>query len=74
MSSRRARSQDRRRLEEASNTKMNLFIMNLYKSIHQGDTEVMSKQLIMKRLKLIMKQSQEFISVMKLKSSLVILA
>jgi hypothetical protein len=74
MSSRRARSQDRRRLEEASNTKMNLFIMNLNKSIHQGDTEVMSKQLIMKRLKLIMKQSQEFISVMKLKSSLVILA
>jgi hypothetical protein len=74
MSSRRARSQDRRRLEEASNTKMNLLIMNLNKSIHQVDTEVMSKQLVIKKPKLIMKQSQEVISVTKFKSNLLILA
>jgi hypothetical protein len=73
-SSRRTGNQDRRRLQEASNMNMSLLIMNHIKSIHQEDTCLTSKQLGTKRLKLITKSSQEVISAMKLKSSLLILA
>jgi hypothetical protein len=48
--------------------------MNLSKSIHQKNTGVTSKQLRAERLKLITKLSLEVILVMKLKSSLLILA
>jgi hypothetical protein len=46
---------------------MNLLIMNLSESIHQGDIGAMSKQLGTKRLKLIMKPSQKVVGPMKLK-------
>jgi hypothetical protein len=48
--------------------------MTLSKSIYQGDTRVMSKQLSTKRLKLISKPSQEVTRASKLKGSLLILA
>jgi hypothetical protein len=48
---------------------MNLLIMNLIESIDQGDIGATSKQLGMKRLKLIMKLSQKVIGTMKLKCS-----
>jgi kynureninase len=51
---------------------MSFLIMNLSKSIHQGNTGVASKQLSAKRLKLISKLSQEVIHAMKLKSGLLI--
>jgi hypothetical protein len=47
--------------------KMNLLITNLSKSIHQGDIGAMSKQLGMKRLKLITKPSQKVVGPTKLK-------
>jgi hypothetical protein len=74
MSNRRGSSQDRRRLQEASIMKMNLLIMNLSKSIHQEDTWVTSKQVDTERLKLITKSSEEVISPMKFRSSILILA
>jgi hypothetical protein len=52
--------------------KMNLLIMNLSKSIHQGDIGATSKQLGTKRLKLITKLSQKVIGPMKLKCSCLI--
>jgi hypothetical protein len=51
---------------------MNLLIMNLSESVHQGDIGAMSKQLGTKRLKLIMKLSQKVIGLMKLKCSCLI--
>jgi hypothetical protein len=54
--------------------KMNLLIMNLSESIHQGDIGAMSKQLGTKRLKLITKPSQKVIGSMKLKCSCLIFA
>jgi hypothetical protein len=51
----RANSQDSSRLQKASITKMSLLITNLSESIYQGDIWATSKQLGMKRLKLIMK-------------------
>jgi hypothetical protein len=48
--------------------------MNLSKSIHQGDIRATSKQLGMKRLKLIMKPSQKVIGPTKLKCSCLISA
>jgi hypothetical protein len=74
MSNRRGSSQDRTRLQEASIMKMNLLIMNLSKSIHQEDTWVTSKQVGTERLKLITKSSEEVISPMKFRSSILILA
>jgi hypothetical protein len=74
MSNQRGSSQDRRRLQEANIMKMNLLIMNLSKSIHQEDTWVMSKQVGTERLKLITKSSEEVISPMKFRSSILILA
>jgi hypothetical protein len=73
-SNQRTCSQGRRNPQEASILKMSLLITNLSKIIHQWNTRVMSKQLSTKRLKLIMKLSQEVIRVTKLKSSLLILA
>jgi hypothetical protein len=70
MSNRRTCSQDRRNLQEAGISKMSLLIMNLNKSIHQRDTGVTSKQLSIKRLKLIPKPSQEVTGASKLKDSL----
>jgi hypothetical protein len=64
---RSASSQDSRRLQKASSTKISLLITNLSKSIHQGDIVTTSKQLGMKRLKLIMKLNQKVVSPMKLK-------
>jgi hypothetical protein len=52
--------------------KMNLLIMNLSESIHQGDIGTTSKQLGTKRLKLITKPSQKVIGLMKLKYSCLI--
>jgi hypothetical protein len=52
--------------------KMNLLIMNLSKSIYQGDIGATSKQLGTKRLKLITKLSQKVIGLMKLKCSCLI--
>jgi hypothetical protein len=46
--------------------------MNLSESIHQGDIGVTSKQLGMKRFKLIMKLSQKVIGPTKLKCSCLI--
>jgi hypothetical protein len=65
--SRRASSQDSSRLQKTSITKMNLLITNLSESVHQGDIGAMSKQLCMKRLKLITKPSQKVIGSMKVK-------
>jgi hypothetical protein len=53
---------------------MNLLIMNLIKSIHQGDIGATSKQLCTKRLKLIMKPSQKVVGLMNLKCSCLISA
>jgi hypothetical protein len=53
---------------------MNLLIMNLSESIHQGDIGAMRKQLGTKRLKLIMKPSQKVVGPMKLKCSCLISA
>jgi hypothetical protein len=53
---------------------MSLLITNLIKSIHQGDTGVMSKQVSTEKLKLIMTPSEEAISPMKLRSRIMILA
>jgi N-acetylmuramic acid 6-phosphate (MurNAc-6-P) etherase len=52
--------------------KINLLIMNLSESIHQGDIGTTSKQLGTKRLKLITKPSQKVIGPMKLKYSCLI--
>jgi hypothetical protein len=52
--------------------KTNLLIMNLSESIHQGDIGATSKQLGMKRLKLIMKPSQKVVGPTKLKCSCLI--
>jgi hypothetical protein len=49
--------------------KMNLLIMNLSESVHQGDIGATSKQLSMERLKLITKPSQKVIDPTKLKCS-----
>jgi hypothetical protein len=70
--SRRASSQDSGRLQKTSITKTNLLITNLSESIHQGDIRAMSKQLGMKRLKLITKPSQKIVGPMKLKCSCLI--
>jgi hypothetical protein len=70
--SRRASIQDSSRLQKASITKTSLLIMNLSKSIHQEDIGAMSKQLGMKRLKLITKSSQKVIGPTKLKCSYLI--
>jgi hypothetical protein len=48
--------------------------MNLSESIHQGDIGATSKQLSMKRLKLITKPSQKVVGQMKLKCSCLISA
>jgi hypothetical protein len=72
MTSRRASSQDSSRLQKTGITKMNLLIMNLSESIHQGDIEAMSKQLSTKMLKLIMKLSQKVVGPMKVKYSCLI--
>jgi hypothetical protein len=61
-------------MQEIDILKMSLLITNLIKSIHQGDTGVTSKQLSMKRFKLITKSSQEVIGASKLKGNLLILA
>jgi hypothetical protein len=53
---------------------MNLLIMNLSESIHQGDIGVTSKQLGTKRLKLITKPSQKVVGPTKLKCSCLISA
>jgi hypothetical protein len=74
MSNRKTCSQDRRNMQEIDIPKMSLLIMNLIKSIHQGDTGVTSKQLSTKRFKLITKPSQEVIGASKLKGNLLILA
>jgi hypothetical protein len=52
--------------------KTNLLITNLSESIHQGDIGATSKQLGMKRLKLIMKPSQKVVGPTKLKCSCLI--
>jgi hypothetical protein len=54
--------------------KMNLLITNLSESIHQGDIGTTSKQLSMKRLKLITKLSQKVIGPTKPKCSCLISA
>jgi hypothetical protein len=46
--------------------------MNLSESVHQGDIGATSKQLCMKRLKLITKSSQKVVGPMKLKCSCLI--
>jgi hypothetical protein len=74
MSNRKTCSQDRRNMQEIDIPKMSLLITNLIKSIHQGDTGVTSKQLSMKRFKLITNPSQEVIGASKLKGNLLILA
>jgi hypothetical protein len=65
----RVSSQDGSRLKKTSITKMNLLIMNLSESVHQGDIGTMSKQLGTKRLKLITKLSQKVVGSTKLKCS-----
>jgi hypothetical protein len=72
--SQRASSQDSSRLQKTSITKTNLLIMNLSESIHQGDIGATSKQLSMKRLKLITKLSQKVVGQTKLKCSCLISA
>jgi hypothetical protein len=52
--------------------KMNLLIMHISESIHQGDIGVTSKQLGTKRLKLITKSSQKVVGPTKLKCSCLI--
>jgi hypothetical protein len=69
MTSRRVSSQDSSKLRKSSVTKMNLLITNLSESVHQGDIGVTSKQVGMKRLKLITKASQKVVGPMKLKCS-----
>jgi hypothetical protein len=54
--------------------KTNLLIMNLSKSIHQRGIRATSKQLGMKRLKLIMKPSKKVVGLTKLKCSCLISA
>jgi hypothetical protein len=54
--------------------KTSLLIMNLSKSIQQGDIGATSKQLGTKRLKLIMKSSKKIISPTKIKCSCLISA
>jgi hypothetical protein len=72
--SRRASSQDSSRLQKIGITKTNLLITKVNESIHQGDIGAMSKQLGMKRLKLITKSSQKVVGPTKLKCSCLISA
>jgi hypothetical protein len=73
MTSRRASNQDSSKPQKINIMKMNLLIMNLSESVHQGGIGVTSKQLGMKRLKFITKPSQKVIGLMKLKCGRLIL-
>jgi hypothetical protein len=65
----RVSSQDSNRLQKTNITKMDLLIMNLSESVHQGDIGATSKKLGTKRLTLIIKPSQKVIGPTKLKCS-----
>jgi hypothetical protein len=74
MVSRRASRQDSSRLQKTSIMKTNLLVTNLSESVHQGDRGATSKQLDMKRLKLITKPSQKVVGPTKLKCNRLISA